>query len=83
MAIAETHLAAEFNKPGYNVVDHYTYALCGDGCLMEGVSAEAASLAGTLKLGKLIFFYDSNRITIEGGADIKPSFDEDVLKRKI
>ena len=79
MAIAETHLAAEFNKPGYDVVDHYTYAMCGDGCLMEGVASEAASLAGTLKLGKLILLYDCNSITIEG--DIKTSFDEDVLKR--
>ena len=59
-ALAESHLAAEFNKPGFNVVDHYSYALCGDGCLMEGVSAEAASLAGTLGLGKLIVVYDSN-----------------------
>ena len=54
MAIAETYLAAQFNRPGYDVVNHYTYALCGDGCLMEGVSAEAASLAGTLKIGKLV-----------------------------
>ena len=67
MAIAETHLAAEFNKPGYDVVDHYTYAMCGDGCLMEGVASEAASLAGTLKLGKLILLYDCNSITIEDG----------------
>ncbi len=79
MAIAESHLAAVFNKPGYDIVDHYTYALCGDGCLMEGVSSEAASLAGTLKLGKLILLYDCNSITIEG--DIKTSFDEDVLAR--
>ncbi|MDD5946054.1 MAG: transketolase [Clostridia bacterium] len=79
MAIAETHLAAQFNKPGYNIVDHYTYVLCGDGCLMEGVASEAASLAGTLKLGKLVLLYDCNNITIEG--DTKTSFDEDVLKR--
>ncbi|GFI61452.1 transketolase [Clostridiales bacterium] len=79
MAIAETRLAAKFNRPSYNIVDHYTYVLCGDGCLMEGVSAEAASLAGTLKLGKLILIYDCNNITIEG--DTKTSFDEDVLKR--
>jgi transketolase len=79
MALAETVLAAKFNKPGYDIVDHYTYALCGDGCLMEGVASEAASLAGTLKLGKLIVLYDCNNITIEG--DTKTSFDEDVLKR--
>lgn len=79
MAIAETVLAARFNKPGYDIVDHYTYALCGDGCLMEGVASEAASLAGTLKLGKLVLLYDCNHITIEG--DTKTSFDEDVLKR--
>ena len=79
MAIAETYLAAQFNKPGYEIVNHYTYALCGDGCLMEGVSSEAASLAGTLKLGKLILLYDCNNITIEG--DTSTSFAEDVLKR--
>ena len=79
MAIAETHLAAEFNKPGYDIVNHYTYALCGDGCLMEGVASEAASLAGTLKLGKIILLYDCNNITIEG--DTKTSFTEDILKR--
>ena len=78
-ALAESHLAAEFNKPGYNVVDHYTYALCGDGCLMEGVSAEAASLAGTMELGKLIVLYDSNRITIEGSTD--SAFKENVRER--
>ena len=78
-AIAESHLAAEFNKPEYSIYDHYTYALCGDGCLMEGVSAEAASLAGTLGLGKLILLYDSNNITIEG--DIESAFTEDVRKR--
>lgn len=78
-ALAESHLAGVFNKPGYNVVDHYTYALCGDGCLMEGVSAEAASLAGTLELGKLIVLYDSNNITIEGGTDT--AFKENVRKR--
>ena len=78
-ALAESHLAGVFNKPGYNVVDHYTYALCGDGCLMEGVSAEAASLAGTLELGKLIVLYDSNNITIEGGTDT--AFKENVRMR--
>ena len=60
MAIAETILSATFNKPDYDVVDHYTYALCGDGCMMEGIEYEAASLAGTLKLGKLIVLYDKN-----------------------
>ena len=79
MAMAEAHLAAMFNKPGYNVVDHHTYTLSGDGCLMEGVSGEASSLAGTLGLGKLILLYDSNRITIEGETDF--AFDEDVAKR--
>ena len=70
MALAEAHLAAKYNKPGYNVVDHYTYALCGDGCLEEGISYEACSFAGTHKLGKLILFYDDNEITIEGDTDI-------------
>ena len=59
-------MASMFNKPGYNVVDPYTYALTGDGCLMEGVASEACSLAGTQKLGKLILLYDRNKITIEG-----------------
>ncbi|MDR2183799.1 MAG: transketolase [Clostridiales bacterium] len=79
MAWAENYLAANFNKPNFPVVDHYTYVLCGDGCLQEGVASEAASLAGTLKLGKLILLYDSNNITIEGNTEI--SFTEDVLKR--
>ncbi len=79
MAMAEAHLAARFNKEGYPVVDHYTYALGGDGCLMEGINYEAFSLAGTLKLGKLIVLYDSNRITIEGSTDI--AFTEDVPAR--
>ncbi len=79
MAIAESHMAAKFNQPGFNVVDHYTYALTGDGCLQEGVSAEASSLAGTLGLGKLIVLYDKNDITIEGNIDI--AFNEDVKKR--
>ncbi|MCL1843490.1 MAG: transketolase [Defluviitaleaceae bacterium] len=78
-AWAESHLAATFNKPDAKIVDHYTYALCGDGCLQEGVAAEAVSLAGTLKLGKLILLYDSNDITIEGSTEI--SFTEDVGKR--
>lgn len=66
MAMAERFLAARFNRPGHEVVDHYTYVLCGDGDLMEGVSAEAASLAGHLKLGKLIVLYDSNDISLDG-----------------
>lgn len=79
MAIAETHLASVFNRDNYPVVDHYTYALGGDGCMMEGISSEAFSLAGTLGLGKLIILYDSNRISIEGDTDI--TFSEDVAKR--
>ncbi len=78
-AMAEEFLAAKFNKDGYKVVDNYTYVLSGDGCLMEGVASEAASLAGTLKLGKLILLYDSNNITIEGDTSI--AFTEDVAKR--
>jgi transketolase len=76
MAIAETMLAARFNTPTRRVIDHWTYSLAGDGCLMEGVAAEASSLAGHLKLGKLVVFYDSNGITIDGSTDI--SFSEDV-----
>lgn len=79
MAIAEAHLAETFNKPNFNVVDHYTYVMCGDGCLMEGISEEALSLAGTLGLEKLIVLYDSNNISIEGSTDI--AFTEDVRQR--
>lgn len=79
MAIAETMLAAKFNTNDYKIVDHYTYTLVGEGCLMEGVSSEASSLAGKLKLGKLIAFYDQNKISIDGSTDI--AFDEDVEKR--
>lgn len=79
MAAAEAHLAAKFNKEGYPVIDHYTYVLGGDGCMMEGISSEAFSLAGTLGLGKLIVLYDSNQISIEGSTDI--AFTEDVKKR--
>lgn len=79
MAIAESHLASVFNKDNYPVVDHYTYVLGGDGCMMEGISSEAFSLAGTLGLGKLIVLYDSNRISIEGSTDI--AFTENVEKR--
>ena len=79
MAVAEAHLAAVFNREGYPIVDHYTYVLCGDGCLEEGISYEACSFAGTHKLGKLILFYDDNDITIEGNTDI--TFKEDVAMR--
>lgn len=79
MAMAETHLASVFNKDDYPVMDHYTYVLGGDGCMMEGISSEAFSLAGTLGLHKLIVFYDSNNISIEGSTDI--AFTEDVQKR--
>lgn len=79
MAMAEAHLAATFNKPEFPVVDHYTYVLGGDGCMMEGISSEAFSLAGTLGLSKLIVIYDSNKISIEGSTDI--AFTENVQKR--
>ncbi|MGV7959415.1 transketolase, partial [Mycobacterium kansasii] len=79
MAMTEAHLAAQYNKPGFDIVDHYTYALNGDGDLMEGVSQEAASLAGKLKLGKLILFYDSNNISLDG--DLSMSFIDDIQKR--
>lgn len=79
MAMAEAHLAAKYNKEGHNIVDHYTYALCGDGDLMEGVAAEAISLAGHLKLEKLIVLYDSNDISLDG--ELGMSFSENVQKR--
>ncbi len=79
MAIAEKHLAAIYNKPGFEVVDHHTYALLGDGDLMEGVSHEAASLAGTLGLGKLTFIYDDNLISLDGPTEL--SYTEDALER--
>lgn len=79
MAMAEAHLSAILNEPGFPVVDHYTYVLGGDGCMMEGISSEAFSLAGTLGLHKLIVLYDSNGISIEGSTDI--AFTEDVRKR--
>ncbi len=79
MAIGERMAAARFNRPGYEIVDHYTYVLAGDGDLMEGISSEASSFAGHLKLGKLIMIYDSNRITIEGSTDI--TFTESVKDR--
>jgi transketolase len=79
LAMAEAHLAAKFNKPDCKVVDHFTYVIMGDGCHQEGVSGEAASLAGHLGLGKLIALYDDNHITIDGNTNV--SFTEDVLKR--
>lgn len=79
MAMAEKHLAAVYNRPGFEVVNHHTYGICGDGDLMEGVSHEAASLAGTLGLGKLIFLYDDNLISLDGPTSL--SYTEDVTKR--
>ncbi len=79
LAVAEKHLGAVFNQPSFDVIDHHTYVLCGDGDLMEGVSHETASLAGTLGLGKLIVFYDDNLISLDGPTDL--SFTEDVKKR--
>lgn len=79
MAIAESYLANKFNKPGHKIVDHYTYVISGDGDMMEGITSEAASLAGTLALDKLIVLYDSNKISIEGNTDI--AFREDVGAR--
>jgi len=79
MALAEAYLSTRFNRHDYKLVDNYTYVLCGDGCLMEGIASEAASLAGTLGLGKLVVLYDSNSITIEGSTQI--AFREDVAKR--
>ena len=79
MAIAEAWLAARYNRPGHQIVDHYTYAICGDGDLMEGVTQEAASLAGHLRLGKLIYLYDQNRISLAGATAL--IFTEDVARR--
>jgi transketolase len=79
MAIAQQYMAARYNQPDFNIFDYHIYAICSDGDLMEGVSAEAASIAGHLGLGNMIYFYDSNHITIEGNTDI--AFDEDVSKR--
>ena len=79
MALAEHQLAATFNRPDHSIVDHYTYVFLGDGCLMEGVSHEACSLAGTLGLGKLIALYDDNGISIDG--KVQGWFSEDVPKR--
>lgn len=79
MAITEKWLAEHYNRPEYKIIDHYTYVICSDGDMMEGVSSEAASIAGTLKLGKLIYLYDDNNISIEGNTDI--TFTEDVAQR--
>ena len=79
MAIAEAHLAARFNRPGHEIVNHRTFAIASDGDLMEGISHEAASLAGHLRLGKLVYLYDDNHITIEGSTDL--AFSEDVAQR--
>lgn len=79
MAISEAHLASKFNKPGFDIVDHYIYVIHGDGCLMEGVSQEAASLAGHLKLGKLIMLYDSNNISLDGPTSM--AFTDDIKKK--
>lgn len=79
MAIAEAHLAAQFNRPGFELINHYVYAIVTDGDLMEGVASEAASLAGHLRLGKLIYLYDDNRISIDGSTDL--TFTEDRAKR--
>lgn len=79
MAMAERWLAAHFNRPGHEIVDHHTYGICGDGDLMEGITAEAASLAGHLRLGKLIYFYDQNHISLAGATDL--TFTEDVARR--
>lgn len=79
MAIAESMAAARFNTPYHKIIDHYTYVLVGEGCLMEGISSEASSLAGHLRLGKLIVFYDENRVSIDGSTDI--TFTEDIEER--
>jgi len=79
MAIAERHLAAIYNKPGFEIVNHHTYALCGDGDMMEGVSHEAAALAGMLGLGKLIWLYDDNLVSLDGPTEL--SYNDDVIER--
>jgi transketolase len=79
MALAEAHLAARYNRPEFPIVDHYTYVLCSDGDMMEGVSHESASLAGTLRLGKMIYFYDDNLISLDGPTEL--SYTEDVTRR--
>jgi transketolase len=79
MAIAEKHLSAIYNKPGYEIVNHHTFVLCGDGDMMEGVSHEACAMAGTMQLGKLIVFYDDNLVSLDGPTEL--SYSDDVLKR--
>jgi transketolase len=79
MAIAESHLAARYNRPGYEIINHFTFGIVSDGDLMEGVASEAASLAGHLRLGKLIYLYDSNRVSLAAGTDI--TFTENVAER--
>ncbi len=79
MAMAEEFLAAHFNRPGFEIIDHYTYSLVSDGDVMEGVGAESASLAGHLRLGKLIYLYDNNHVTLSAATDV--TFTEDVKKR--
>lgn len=79
MAMAQAHIASKYNKEGFNLVDNFTYVLAGDGCMMEGITSEASSLAGTLGLGRLIVIYDSNQITIEGRTDL--AFNENVRER--
>src|SRR5207237_9945531 len=79
MAMADAWLAARDHRPGHRIIDHYTYGICSDGDLMEGISHEAASLAGHLRLGKLIFLYDQNYISLAGGTNL--TFTEDVAKR--
>ena len=79
MAIQERMLAQRYNRPGFPIIDHYTYVLAGDGCMMEGITSEASSLAGHLELDRLIVIYDSNKITIEGSTDI--AFTESVKDR--
>ena len=79
MAMAERFLAAKFNKDGHKIVDHYTYAIVSDGDLMEGISGEAASIAGHQKLGKLVYLYDDNKVCLDGPTDL--TFTEDIAKR--
>ena len=79
LAIAQANLAATYNRPEFDIFNNFTFVLCGDGCLMEGISYEAASLAGHLGLGRLIVIYDDNKISIDGSTDL--AFTEDVTRR--